>query len=546
MNSNFIQVINLMKTFNKKTFFLILFLSSFIFRLPTFFNDYYDVDELAAIIQTKEHFAGNYVSESKKYIYHAIFKSAYKLSPENGWVLIHIATAFIVFATSVFIYLSGKLMNKENAGKISAFLYAILISSFNRHFMATNGEIIYNLPLAAGIFFLAWTLISIFDKEYLKTIISIPGFLICSYIALNIKFHGIILVIISIFFIFIYLPYLKLSRSNLLKYYFSISFLGTIFIVLDIVFLNTFISKFLSIMDAKLFYSFSARSMNPLYILIKFIHRQGLLTIWHFILWIPVFFYLKNVILSKRLKLGISESLYLTYFVLTYLMVFGGGSRLYFHYFMAPYPAACLLAGVALTSNTFKFKKLQNNIVKYLMIPGLFFLSWNTKDIIIKHFLPQAYYNEGKVLYWTRAVLVGTFDDYLLPETSYDEAAAYLKEISKKNDKLFVWGNGPYLYYFSGLRMATTTLWPQNTLLKIKRAYSQGNIKHGKQLENRFLDIIKSHNPIYFADTSGSKLSKTSKFHLKPEEFEILNSYFKLNFRFIHEVDGIKIYKKIE
>jgi len=60
----------------KKLFFLFLFLVLFALRLPTLFNDYYDADELAAIVQVREYLAGAIpgvdFSESKKPLYHLL------------------------------------------------------------------------------------------------------------------------------------------------------------------------------------------------------------------------------------------------------------------------------------------------------------------------------------------------------------------------------------------------------------------------------------------------------------------------------------------
>ena len=138
----FISLINNLE--NKKYLFLLfLFIVTFLFRLPTLFNDYYDADELAAIVQTYEYLAGDIPGvdfhESKLPLYHAIFKLSYSLSYENGYVIVHLITILIVFLTSFFIYLLGFKLHSYRAGILGALFYSILISSFNRHFMATNG-----------------------------------------------------------------------------------------------------------------------------------------------------------------------------------------------------------------------------------------------------------------------------------------------------------------------------------------------------------------------------------------------------------------------
>ena len=79
-----LSLIDRIEQMKESMFFFFLFLVSLMFRLPTLFNDYYDVDELAAIVQTKEFFAGFRpgidFAESKLPLYHAIFKFSYYLN----------------------------------------------------------------------------------------------------------------------------------------------------------------------------------------------------------------------------------------------------------------------------------------------------------------------------------------------------------------------------------------------------------------------------------------------------------------------------------
>ena len=71
-------------------------------------NDYYDVDELSADIQAVEWLEGGILNkdyvESKLPLYHLIFKAAYTIDREYGWVYVHVFTALIVFFTAVFVF----------------------------------------------------------------------------------------------------------------------------------------------------------------------------------------------------------------------------------------------------------------------------------------------------------------------------------------------------------------------------------------------------------------------------------------------------------
>ena len=130
------------------------------------------------------------------------------------------------------------------------------------------------------------------------------------------------------------------------------------------------------------------------------------------------------------------------------LVIFAGGSRLYHHYFMAAYPGLCLVAALAIDGNIGRAAGLvRRRLAILIIIPALFFLAWNAKDAVIRNFFPQAFYNEGKALYWARAALVGHFNDYLLPESSYRGAAEYIERVTQPGDRIFVWATDRILLF---------------------------------------------------------------------------------------------------
>jgi hypothetical protein len=189
--------------------FLILFFAVLILRIPTLFNDYYEADELAAIVQARDYIAG-YIplvdfAESKHFLYHSLFKFSYSISYNYGWVLVHLITVFIVFITSVFIFFAGKRISSYKTGALASLFYAVMISSFNRQFMATNGEIVYNLFFAMGIYFF----ILFLDSDIKKGMIFFIFILLAGLGAVSIKFHGVIFLIYIFFFIAVYNPFRK-------------------------------------------------------------------------------------------------------------------------------------------------------------------------------------------------------------------------------------------------------------------------------------------------------------------------------------------------
>ena len=177
-----------------------------------------------------------------------------------------------------------------------------------------------------------------------------------------------------------------------------------------------------------------------------------------------------------------------------------------------------------------------------LLIPSLFFFLWNVKDITLKHFFPEGFYNEGKILYWTRAALVGSLNHYLLPEPSYKDVCEYIEKITVPGDRIFVWGDGPYLYYFSKRRMGGTTLWPKNTIARIKHLYEKGDnlsITKAENIEKGLIDTIERKKPALFIDTSDNGLTN---FHYTPTP--LVEKYIKDHYSLFNIVSKMKIYKK--
>lgn len=527
----------------KALFFLFLFVAALLFRLPTLFNDFYDVDELAAIVQTHEYMAGARsgidFTESKHPLYHLIFKTAYAIWPESGWVLVHAAVILIVFGTALFIYLIGSRIRGFTAGAISALLYAVLISSFNRHFMATNAEIVYNLPLAGGLYFLIRFLEDTKRTRWIFILLSI--FIGSS--AIMIKFHGIIFLIFITFFEIIYYPYYTNRFNRQYVYLLAIAFLVILgAFIIDYNATGIFATKILEDVYGKIFYA-STTQHNVFDFIVRFLHRQGMLTLWHFVLWIPAIAFIIKFA-KRRFKSEIlSESALAVFLIITYLLVFAGGARFYFHYFMTCYPFLCIAAGVAIESGISKRALyIQKRLTIFLLIPSVFFLIWNTKDVLIKHFWQAGFYNEGKALNWTRAVLVGSFNDYLLPETSYKDVCDYIKKITRPGERIYVWGDGPYLYYFSGRRPGVKHMWPKTGITHIWSLYKKGDIQSvydAEMSEEGMIKEITQKKSVVFIDTSQNGLS-TFTFPPTP----LVEKYISKNFRLIAEINKMKIWAR--
>ena len=441
-----------MSFFSKHKYLILIALSAVLLRIPTYFNDYYDVDELSAIVQTKQYYSGLTpgvdFKESKHPLYHALFKVSYGINEDYGWVILHILVSFIVALTGAAIYRTTKeITDKSKTAFTAGILYTVMICSFNRYFMATNGEIVYNLPISVGA--LSIVLFLKTDKM-LNKIFYLLLLASSSAISAGIKFHGLIISIIAVLFFVFILP-LREGKINR-KYALTMLTVLSVFIVIfasDYFIFGKITHKIINDISSKLRYATHVYGLEPLSLVLKYIHRQSLLTIWHPLIWISFFaftisfFKNRDFFKTEKTRLIISA-------IITYLMVFAGGKRLYFHYFMTSYPFICMVSSVYIEESrnkiSFFFRK---HFKKMLLIPAFFFFLFNVKDVIIKHNAPELFIFESKASYYFRLIALGTTNDYLMPDKLYHNLIDYIKEKTMKDDKIFVWGDGAYIYYFS-------------------------------------------------------------------------------------------------
>ena len=542
-----------MSFFSKHKYLILIVLSAFLLRIPAYFNDYYDVDELSAIVQTKQYYSGLTpgidFKESKHPLFHALFKVSYGINQEYGWVILHILVSLIVALTGAVIYRTTKeITDKSETAFAAGILYTVMICSFNRYFIATNGEIIYNLPVSVGA--LSIVLFLKTEKVFNK-IIYLLLLASSSAISAGVKFHGLIISIIAVLFFVVILP-LREGKINRKYAITMLSFLSAFIAIFaaDYFIFEIFSHKVITDISSKIRYATLVYGLEPLSMISKFLHRQGLLTIWHPLIWISFFAFtisfFKNRVFfkteKKRLFIIVSA-------IITYLMDFAGGKRLYFHYFMTSYPFICIVSSIYIEEGrnklSFFFKK---HFKKFLLIPAFFFFLFNVKDAVIKHAAPELFIFESKASYYFRLIALGTTNDYLMPDKLYFNLIEYIKTKSNKEDKIFVWGDGAYIYYFSNRLPAAYHMWPKGTIVEITSAYQSQNTAKIQRAINREKEIIyyiEKYNAELFIDTSEAATSKLGS--ISPFSYEItplIKDYLKSNFIFETEVNKFKIYRK--
>ncbi|MBP7902310.1 MAG: hypothetical protein KA015_05795 [Spirochaetes bacterium] len=237
--------------------------------------------------------------------------------------------------------------------------------------------------------------------------------------------------------------------------------------------------------------------------------------------------------------------------IITYMMVFAGGKRLYFHYFMTSYPFICVLSSIFIMENHNKISLFfKTHFRKLILIPAFFFFAFNAKDAIIKHTMPELFIFESKASYYFRLIALGTTNDYLMPDKLYYNLIRYIINKSNADDKIFVWGDGAYIYYFADRLPAAYHMWPKGTIVEITSAYESknaGKITHAVKSEKAIIHYIEKYDAKLFIDTSEAATSKLGS--ISPFTYKItplVEKYLKSNYKFEAEIDKFKIYRKVK
>ena len=535
-------------------FFILLFAIPLVLRFPTLFNDYYSTEEMTAFVYARDYISGNssWLDPSgggfflKSLLYHVAFSISYNY----GWAVIHFFTIISVFATSCFIYLSGANIKDKKTGVTASLFYAVMISSFNNYFMASGGEIFSAFFLTAAFYFFTlvqgYKIIS-FENFPFKGVFFIACSFFMGWCALHTSFHGRVFFIFAAVFFLFYLPYREMGLKS--RYFRSIAVIA--FAVFTVLFSGYLTGDILSRMVlrgtmSKIYHALTPEGdYNIVRLLYRFIRCQGLLAIWHILLWIPAFYYLWNFLKQKRKKGDIKEAALVLFFILTYIMIFTEGSSLSFDNFITSYPFLSILAALSL-QNPVKsiIEKINRHKLKLILIPALFFMTWNVKDIVMKYKYPDAVYNENVIMLWARGILLGSDNNYLLPDRASMEAAVYIKKITRPGDRVFVWGDRPFLNYYSDRRMGGPVLRMARTAGKINDLYSSGirkeNLK-ARGIESDIISFLSSENVPVIADVSGNR---ASGFDISIKEAKHLYKYVRNNYYSDREIMGIRIYRR--
>ncbi len=541
---------------------LFVFTGAFLLRLPTVFMDFIHVDVVTSYVLVKRDLAGLAFHPNKGWLNHYLVKGSIELFGDSVNSF-HLTGIIFILLTMVFILLLGAKVYNLRSGLIAAMLYGFIISSYNTEFIATNGEVLYNLFFMSTFYF---SYLLLFERKIWALLFS----LLSVYLGYRIKFQGSFSIAAVAAYVFIVIPYFsKKIRPHIRKYYALLALFAVLFIVysyIDWNYLKIVYSGKLRGAIAPMVKYVANRGFSPLLIIGKLLLRSVHFLLYHSIIWVPGVLAVYSFFKEKEKSQSVAYVVIIT--IAVFLTVFLGGARLSVHYFIAVLPTLSILAAGYIYQRVSDPVFSRRSFLVFI-IPVIFFFAWNSKDVYIKHCRPEWKQDEGKFAYYFRMIALASHGEYLLPHKSIVPVLNYLKEQTPADATVLSWPMGTEIVYYSGRNSAGYSYWYNEQALYSLVEREKGNVEVYRNYQKGFIGTIKKNNPDYFVDVGSTSMIRKVLIYRKKtdpryyfdwntapvvrfgsfgslDEFPDIISFLNRNYKFIGDFGKARVWKKIK
>ena len=425
---------------------------------------------------------------------------------------IHLSIIFTNLASAYFIFLLGKNLLNPSAGIVAAVCFSVLTLSPSLQGVWANSEHFVLLPALAGIFLLRVT-----QDQSARFFIS--GLLLGS--SLLIKQHA---VLFSLFGA-LYLGFRFFSRSQPLKktiLFIGLFLLGNLLPLILSALFYTANGKFLDFWFCTIQYASEYVSLISLaggfenfkYNFARILESNFTL------LWLSLI----GLVSVAWVRDKNQEYLFLFGFFLCSFLAITPGLYFRAHYFLLWMPALSLLAAAGFNGLVDSFSSLR---IKNIARVGLFILALGVPFLVQKNvFFKLSTFQVTRLVYG------------LNPFLESFEVARYIRNHSKKNDRIAVLGSEPQIYFFSHRKSATRHIYMYP--LMERHAYA-------RKMQAELIQEVEATQPkfVVVANLGGSWVSPRP--HISPILKEWTQNYLNDEYEIQGVVDilsnGVTLYK---
>jgi len=514
----------------------IIFLTIFL-RLPYVYEKILNLDEANFTIVAREILKGKLIYkdiiDTRPPLGYIIYLGVELLNRKNTLLGIHLFGLLWIILTTLVVIKVGNYVYKNNMGYVAGFFYSIFSMGYYPYDMvAVNAEIFMLLPLVLSFLFFSYY---IFENKKIYCFLSslMTGF------CFLFKQTG-IYNFLPVFGISIYLVIQKnkniSQKTSFLKEIFYTSFISVSGFFLP--FLITIIYfAFKNGLDSFIYANFILGQKYVKAVSFKTGLYRNVAMSAHFIIPNFLFFGLAIcgffTIFSKNFKKSIEQNTFIIFIFLESLISFFGaytGRRPIAHYYIPVFPSLVLLA-------TYGFLILKNEIISiHSEIFKLFY-----KLIILLGILNSffAFHDISNFLERWKYILLSKFK---ISETA-DEVISFIKENTKNEDKIFVWGYSPEIYLWANRSPASRFFIPDVAvgLSPGGERFTESN-ENIEKMREIILNDLKENKPFYIIDTSLICNFGYENFPL--EKISVLWQFIENEYILEKEIGKIKIYRK--
>jgi hypothetical protein len=507
--------LNLISPKQKRWWLLLLILSAAILRLPAFVNPIIDEDEAfyAAAAQIVNHGGKLYqdAAELKPPLLMYFYALGFSILGDD-LRLLHGATAIWVLATAAGIGgIARRLSGKWEVCYLAALLYVLFTPTFVPQALATNGEILLNLPLALGAFLFLKS-----EPRRRQALLFLSG--VCCGLAFLFKYQGGI-------FLAVILAYMLVTRCWLAKRWpdkiagrqslLVIGGFASVLLSLYAIFRYLGNWEDFYFWGWKFNFIFMEDFTRRYFFQRLFAHAPRFFLIW-IVLWIFTFLAIYKTLRAPR---EIAPGYHLaTLWLLGSLLAVGVGGKFFGHYFIQLLPPLTVLAGVAMAdwwSQNVGWKRAA--VLAGIIIPPIIYLGVNWRE-------EQKRMN-GENRY-------------------FQTIAAEVRKRSAPADKIFIWGRMPELYYFSQRLPASRFIASNFVVGMTTYNFADTSARYDSSRSAPMLrllmdDLIKNH-PKLIIDTAPQNFRQFGKYPIS--DIAPLQEFIGKNYQLVATLDRLKIY----
>jgi 4-amino-4-deoxy-L-arabinose transferase-like glycosyltransferase len=505
---------------NKWEWILLIVLAAIVLRSPVFFNPLIDEDEAyyataARVLNSGGQLYRNAVDLKPPLIFYfyALSFSAFG----DDLRALHGVTVIWVLATALVIGLiTSRLTKRAEAPCLSALLYVLFTPTFVPQALATNGEILMNLPLAVSVF--------LFLKSEPPSPIDVflSGFF-CG-LAFLFKYQSGMLLSVLLIYLLVVKPWLSRSRPQKTTFVPSLFLTGGFVSALAILY-GFF--RYLGNWEDFYFWGwqynfiFMADFTWAYFFKRFFAFTPRFILIW-LVLWVFGFAAIKQALRTPR-EIPASHHLAILWLAGSAFAVCIGG-KFFGHYYIQLLPPLTVLAAVSLTAwwqksgSVHYVRRLRAVVLAGIFLPPIIYLATNWREELKRM--------QGENRY-------------------FQNLASEVSKLSEAGDKIFIWGRMPELYYFSR-RLPASRFITGNFMVGMNTYnYSERTARYDRAAWSRMWDWLlydlAANRPKLIVDTSPQNFRQFGKYPIS--DIAPLDDFLKKNYRLAKTIDFLKIYE---